>query len=525
LPQPRSRSRIIDRVQAVDTIPALSELPEAEKAARFDELQRKLVPLWQSIERMNQDEQTIVVVPSLTVGKMDLPPSMLQAYEERFLFLLFLLRQPRAHMIYVTSQAILPSIAEYYLSLLPGVIPSHARRRLHFVTPLDGSDKTLTEKLLERPRLLDHIRTLIPDPDRAHLVFLNVTETERDLSLALGIPMFAADPRFFHFGTKSGGRELFAAESVAHPLGQEGLSEIGDVVPAIAEMRNVKPEIGEVLVKLNEGVSGEGNALVDLRDLPPPGDPAERGGIDARVRAMSFEYEGLTYDRYAELFEARGGVVEERIAGEELRSPSVQLRVTPLGTVEILSTHDQLLGGPTGQSYLGCRFPADPAYATTITREAAKVGERLAAEGVLGRFAIDFVTVRERDGSWTPYAIELNLRKGGTTHPFLSLQFLTDGRYDPETALFTAPSGQQKCLVASDHIVNPAYRRLTPDDLFDVVARHSLHFDQARQTGVVLHMMSALGDCGLVGMTAIGNSHDDADAVYRRAVAALDAEA
>jgi hypothetical protein len=501
------------------------DLSEADKAARFDELQRKLVPLWQSIERMTQDEQTIVVVPSMTVGKIGLQGPMLQAYEERFLFLLFLLRQPRARMIYVTSQAILPSIADYYLALLPGVIPSHARRRLHFVTPLDGSEKTLTEKLLERPRLLDRIRTLIPDPDRAHLVFLNVTELERDLALALGIPMFAADPKFFHFGTKSGGRELFAAEGVAHPLGHEGLTRIADVAPAIAEMRKAKPTIGEVLVKLNEGVSGEGNAVVDLRDLPPPGDPAESGEIDARVSGMSLEHEGLTYEQYVALFDAAGGVVEERIAGEELRSPSVQLRVTPLGTVEILSTHDQLLGGRTGQSYLGCRFPADPAYASAITREAEKVADRLAAEGVLGRFAIDFVTVREKDGSWKPYAIELNLRKGGTTHPFLSLQFLTDGTYDPEAAVFTAPSGRQKCLVASDHIVDPAYRRLTPDDLFDIVARHALHFDQARQTGVVLHMMSALGDCGLVGMTAIGNSHEEADAIYERAVAALDAEA
>jgi PGM1 C-terminal domain len=512
-------------VQADGTTTALIDLPETDKAARFDALQSKLVPLWQSIERMTQDEQTIVVVPSLSVSRMGLPASMLQAYEERFLFLLFLLRQPRARMIYVTSQAILPSIADYYLALLPGVIPSHARRRLHFVTPLDGSDKTLTEKLLERPRLLDHIRSLISDPDRAHLVFLNVTDLERDLSLALGIPMFAADPKFFHFGTKSGGRELFAAEGVSHPLGHEGLSRIGDVAPAIVEMRKTKPAIRDVLVKLNEGVSGEGNALVDLRDLPRPGDPGESSEIDARVRAMSFEYQGLTYERYVELFDAGGGVVEERIAGEELRSPSVQLRVTPLGTVEVLSTHDQLLGGPTGQSYLGCRFPADPAYASAITREAAKVGERLATEGVLGRFAIDFVTVRETNGTWTPHAIELNLRKGGTTHPFLSLQFLTDGAYDPEAAVFTAPSGQKKCLVASDHIVNPAYRRLTPDDLFDIVARHALHFDHARQTGVVLHMMSALGDCGLVGMTAIGNSHDDADAMYRRAVAALDSEA
>ena len=73
--------------------------------------------------------------------------------------------------------------------------------------------------------------------------------------------------------------------------------------------------------------------------------------------------------------------------------------------------------------------------------------------------------------------------------------------------------------------MSPAYRRLSPDDLFDIIARYALHFDQSRQTGVVLHMMSALGDHGLVGMTAVGNSHDEADVIYARAVAALDAEA
>jgi hypothetical protein len=450
---------------------------------------------------------------------------LLQAYEERFLFLLLLLRQPRARMIYVTSQAILPSIVDYYLALLPGVIPSHARRRVDFVAPLDGSGRSLTEKLLERPRLLAQIRSLIVDPDRAHLVPLNVTEIERDLALALGIPMYAADPKHFHLGTKSGCRRLFASEGVAHPLGREGLNRIEEVVPAIAVMRAAKPGLEEVMVKLNEGVSGEGNAVVDLRHLPPPEDGREATEIEARVRSMSLEHQGLAYQSYVSAFGEKGGVVEERITGEELRSPSVQLRVTPLGKVELLSTHDQLLGGPTGQSYYGCRFPADAAYASAITQEAAKVGARLAAEGVLGRFAIDFVTIRERDGAWTPYAIELNLRKGGTTHPFLSLQFLTDGAYDPGTAVFTAPSGQQKCLVASDHVVSPAYRRLSPDDLFDIIARYALHFDQSRQTGVVLHMMSALGDCGLLGMTAVGNSHDEADAVYSRTVAALDAEA
>ena len=156
----------------------------------------------------------------------------------------------------------------------------------------------------------------------------------------------------------------------------------------------------------------------------------------------------MTYEAFCERLERLGGVVEEWIAGEEFRSPSVQLRVTPLGVVELLSTHDQLLGGTGGQSYLGCRFPADPAYAPMISREAKKVGTRLAKEGVLGRFAIDFVVVRSNKGAWQPYAIEVNLRKGGTTHPFLTLQFLTDGTYDPDRAVFLTPGGHEKHFVA-----------------------------------------------------------------------------
>jgi hypothetical protein len=143
---------------------------------------------------------------------------------------------------------------------------------------------------------------------------------------------------------------------------------------------------------------------------------------------------------------------------------------------------------------------------------------------VIGRFALDFVVVRGEHEKWEPYAIEINLRKGGTTHPFLTLQFLTDGKYDPDTAIFTAPNGQQKFFVASDHVESPAYRTLTPDDLFDIVVRHNLHFGQRRQTGVVFHMMSALGELGRTGLTAVGNSRDDAKATYKRAIAVLDQE-
>jgi hypothetical protein len=503
----------------------LSRLTEQERYDRFDRLQARMPAVWDAM-RLNHADESVVVLPSITLDRaVAASGSLTQAYEERFLFLLVLLRQPRLRMIYVTSMPIAPEIVEYYLALLTGVIPSHARARLSLVAVNDASPRSLSEKLLERPRLLQRIAAQIPNPARSHLVPYNTTELERDVALQLGIPMYGADPRLAPLGSKSGCRRMFAEVGVPHPLGVEDLHTIDDLADAVLGMRATRPSIGSVIVKLNEGVSGAGNAVVRLGGLPAAGDPDEREAVVARLLAMELESPTTPLDAYLAKLAEGGGIVEERITGEELRSPSVQLRVLPDGAVELLSTHDQLLGGASGQSYLGCRFPAAPEYAGLITAHAERIGHLLAEQGALGRFAVDFVVVRGPDGRWTSYAIELNLRKGGTTHPFLTLQFLTDGRYDPGTALFLTPRGHEKHLVATDHLESDRLRGLVPSDLFDIVARHGLHFDQSRQVGIVFHMISCLTEHGRVGLTAVGDSAAEADRRYRDAERILMEEA
>jgi hypothetical protein len=495
----------------------LSSLSEEERYRRFDDLQARMGEVWDAM-RLNHEDESVVVLPSITLDRaVTASGSLTQAYEERFLFLLVLLRQPRLRMIYVTSTPIAPEIIEYYLALLPGVIPSHARARLSLIAVNDASPRSLSEKLLQRPRLLARIAALIPNRARSHLVPYNTTELERDVALSLGIPMYGADPRLAPLGSKSGCRRMFAEVGVPHPLGVENLRTLDEMADAVVGMRAERPTMDSVIVKLNEGVSGAGNAVVRLTGLPAPGAPDERAEVKKRLVDMELESPDTPFDLYLAKFAEGAGIVEERITGEEIRSPSVQLRVLPDGDVELLSTHDQLLGGASGQSYLGCRFPAAPQYARTITQHAEAIGRRLASEGALGRFAVDFVVVRNTAGGWTPYAIELNLRKGGTTHPFLTLQFLTDGRYDPATALFLTPRGHEKHLVATDHLESDQLRGLMPSDLFDIVARHGLHFDQSRQVGIVFHMISCLTEHGRVGLTAVGDSPAEADRRYRDA--------
>ena len=159
----------------------LSQLNEDERYETFDNLQLAMPAVWESMQRGFADE-SVVVVPSISIERTT-PGSgtVMQAMEERALFLLLLLRQPRLQMIYVTSQPVSESIVEYYLGLLPGVIPSHARARLTLVPIGDASAVPLSAKLLARPRLLREIRSLIPNPARSHLIPYNTTPLERDV--------------------------------------------------------------------------------------------------------------------------------------------------------------------------------------------------------------------------------------------------------------------------------------------------------------------------------------------------------
>ena len=503
----------------------LSDLDEPARYRVFDDLQGQMPGVWDAMRR-DLDDESVVVVPSISLEHTTADSgTLVQAMEERALFQVLLLRQPRLRMVFVTSMPVSETILEYYLGLLPGVIPSHARSRLTMVSVGDATPAPLSAKLLARPRLLRQIRACVPNATRSHLIFYNVTALERDVAVSLGLPLYGPDPRQAELGSKSGCRRIFEDLGVRCPVGAEDLRSVDDIVNAVREMRRRRSSLQEAIVKLNDGVSGSGNAMLDLRDLPAPGSPDEAAAIGRRIQELRPESDKISVPDFLAAFDRGGGIVEERITGVRLTSPSVQMRATPDGTVELLSTHDQLLGGPTGQAYLGCVFPADPAYARLIAEPAMQVGRHLAGLGVLGRFAVDFVVVQDEGGAWTPYAIELNLRKGGTTHPFLTLQFLTDGRYDGETGTYLTTGGVPKYLVATDHLEDSRLRALSVADLFDLVATRGLHFDQSRETGIVFHMISCLTECGRVGMTAVGDSPDDAWELYQTAQALLLEEA
>src|SRR5215218_4881548 len=133
-----------------------------EELRRFEQIQKRLAPLARRLVFDPRAPQTVVVVPSLTLDTEELAKiSGVHHYEERLLCMLMLLRMPRTHLVFVTSQQIPNATRDYYLHLLPGVPLRHARRRLTLLDCHDSSDVPLTKKILDRPRLMERIREAI----------------------------------------------------------------------------------------------------------------------------------------------------------------------------------------------------------------------------------------------------------------------------------------------------------------------------------------------------------------------------
>jgi hypothetical protein len=133
---------------------------------------------------------------------------------------------------------------------------------------------------------------------------------------------------------------------------------------------------------------------------------------------------------------------------------------------------------------------------------------------------VDFVVVR-RNGEWLPYAIEVNLRNGGTTHPMLTLGALTDGEFDPRSCRFRVEGGD-RYYVATDHLERPAYASLTPDDVLDRVGDPRLAWNEDQMVGVALHLVSAVAVAGRLGLTAIGTDRADAERRFEDARTVID---
>ena len=495
----------------------------SEELRKFKKIQSRFADQFELFFPDNLADKTIVVIPSLSLDHEVL--SKLDGalfYEERLLCLLMLLRMPRTHVIYVSSMPIDPIIIDYYLHSLPGITGYHAKERLTLLSCHDMSTIPLTQKILQRTRLMEHIKKAIQPGHVAHISCFNTTDHERTLAVRLGIPVYGCDPSLNYWGSKSGSRKIFLNAGVDMPPGVEELKTYEDIVHAIAALKAMYPDLRKAILKLNDGFSGDGNAVLRYPEHLNSKELFDWVNHNLYKKIIPVAKD-MSIEIFLEKFQEMGGIAEAFIEGDTKASPSVQCRITPLGEVEIISTHDQILGGESGQQFIGALFPCNDRYHTQITEFAKTIAEELKKKGILGRFSIDFISVKEND-QWKHFAIEINMRKGGTTHPYLMLQSLTSGHYNEEAGLYETQNREHRYYFSSDNLQNDAYKGLTPQDLIDIAMFHGLQFDGAAQKGVMFHMIGALSQFGKIGIICIGGSREEAYSYYKKTIEVLDAE-
>ncbi|HET7483355.1 MAG TPA: hypothetical protein VFK89_10885, partial [Actinomycetota bacterium] len=254
---------------------------------------------------------TIVVLPSLTFPPEELRKILgIQFYEERLLCMLLLLDRTDLDIVYVTSTPIDPAVVDYYLSFLKD--PESARERLHLVALEDPRPVALSAKVFDHRDGVDLIRRAVVRRP-AYLFPFNVTGAEERISEAAGLPLYGPDPRLAALGTKSGAREVAIDAGVPVPVGAGDLYSVEELDRAVGDILRKSPSVRRVVVKLNNGFSGQGNAIVDV------------SGNDGTIteRPTDFCAEEESWPTFVAKVEREGAVVEELLDAPGTVSPSV----------------------------------------------------------------------------------------------------------------------------------------------------------------------------------------------------------
>ncbi|MFF5245886.1 peptide ligase PGM1-related protein [Streptosporangium sp. NPDC000095] len=461
------------------------------------------------------DEGTLVVLPSLSLPQDELRRiTGALSYEERLLFLLLTLRKPKVEVVYLTSTPVDSAVVDYYLGFLDD--PDEVRTRLRMISLDDPDTHPLTEALLRRPDVIARIRAALGDPpqgdvpsdagrnDRpAWMVPFVVSEYEERLAGILSLPIYGPATSLAHLGSKSGGRVI--GDEAGVPL-VRGFGDLRSLTEVEHAARAMKPA-SRLMVKLNNSYSGLGNAIVTKDDRPLASCPT------------SFSASDENWTTFAEKVAERGAVIEEFIEDRPLRSPSALARITPGGSYDVVATHEQVLGGPNGDVYQGCCFPARQEYRAELGEYAERIARILAGRGVVGLFGIDFFAVKT-DGGYRTLMCEINLRIGGTTHPFGAALLTTGASYDPESHTLVH-AGRPKHYVATDNCASPSLRGRLPGEVVKLIHDEGLGFDRERRTGNVLHMLGGVTKYGKLGFTSIGDSAEEAAELHGRTLVTL----
>ena len=191
--------------------------------------------------------------------------------ENRFLHCVLLAARPEVDIVYLPSLPVPPAVLDGYLALVPAEVREDARRSIHLV-PDRRRHPSSARRQAARPAgaARQAVRELCRDRGPALIEAWNVAEPERDLALALGIPVFGTPP-----GAPVAGHEEQRTTADARRGCSAAPRRRGRARPRPRWSRRCSGSgptgatLAGVIVKLDDSVAGDGNVVL-------PAGPAHR---------------------------------------------------------------------------------------------------------------------------------------------------------------------------------------------------------------------------------------------------------
>ena len=233
-------------------------------ADAFDELQLRLGPALRANRPGSGIDHVMVTLPSFSVSESILShyADRIPSLEHRYLMAVLIAgRIPACEILFVSTKRPDQVVVDYYISLIPA--DRRASARVQVLAIDDGTTNSVAGKIAADPAFQARIRELIAGRP-AFIEPWNVTETEQEMALALGIPVNGTRPDLRPLGFKSAGRRLFRQAGVPLPEGREDVHTLADAEDAVLDILARRPGATGVVIKHDDSGAGDGNVVLDL---------------------------------------------------------------------------------------------------------------------------------------------------------------------------------------------------------------------------------------------------------------------
>ncbi|PIK57331.1 putative IQ domain-containing protein H isoform X2 [Apostichopus japonicus] len=443
----------------------------------LDAFRERLKGFQQSWKRVKSSRRVLVHVPSLGYSqKIRSTINDFNIIQNQQMGRLCDLVDPNVDVIYVSPVTINDETLQYYNKLLglrsaveSGTVESQKDMSSRFTIIIPESVNSfpthsmcLATFLKYSPRALRRIKSLVAGKE-AYIVPGVMHKDDLSVAQELNLPVLGSEPEVAQlYSTKSGSKRIFASAGVAVPPSDYDVYSLQQLHESIAQLVTENLDVKTYLFKLDDEFDGRGIAYCHItenlrchawakKECLRYGEKwsnkwaqepafvkihAEIPDVLAKFAHPVNKKVFATWDKFLESFLSQGGVIEACPPSDSITALTVNMLIEPDGHTSMVSCGDQIHAG-TPYACWGLSVPQSSVDPSQLTRACYKIADSCKHRGVMGYFAVDFVTfidptTREQE----LWAVDLNLWYDDSMAMTQLMLYVTDGTLDVDSCLF-----------------------------------------------------------------------------------------